>query len=160
VARSARACAVLRSPVEADSGQRRQQVLGLLEFFCAVDRSCQHGQRLRQRAAWGSVSDNFERRLAEQESSAVIAPRIDRETRRGRDYVRAVIVVTVDAADVAEALDLAWWVFRKATGDDLAGWDLASAEDPAGRPVMRRWRGSAPQRIAGPGTAAPPLARS
>jgi hypothetical protein len=38
-----------------------------------------------------------------------------------------VIVAAVDAADVAEALDLAWQSFRKAAGDDAAGWDTASA---------------------------------
>jgi hypothetical protein len=37
-------------------------------------------------------------------------------------------VATVDAADVAEALDLAWWAFGKAAGEDLAGWALADAE--------------------------------
>jgi hypothetical protein len=57
----------------------------------------------------------------------VIAARVDSEVRRGRDYVRVVIVMTVAAADVAEALDHAWWVFRKAAGDDLAGWEMACA---------------------------------
>jgi len=38
-----------------------------------------------------------------------------------------VIVATVTVADVAEALDLAWWVFRKAAGDDAEGWDMAGA---------------------------------
>ncbi len=76
--------------------------------------------------AWGSARGDFERCLAAQESSVVVAPRVDSEIRRGRDYVRAVIVATVDAADVAEALDLAWWAYQKAAGDDLAGWDLAS----------------------------------
>ena len=76
--------------------------------------------------AWGTVRNEFERQLAEQESAAA-ALHIDSEVRRGRDYVRVVIVATVDAADVAEALDLAWWTFRKAAGEDLAGWDLASA---------------------------------
>jgi hypothetical protein len=46
---------------------------------------------------------------------------------RGRDYVRAVVVATVGAEDVAETLDLAWWVFREAAGDALAGWDMAAA---------------------------------
>ena len=46
----------------------------------------------------------------------------------GRDYVRVVIVATVDVGDVDVALDLAWWAFRKAASDGLAGWDLASAE--------------------------------
>jgi hypothetical protein len=74
--------------------------------------------------AWGTTRDEFGRQLAEQESAAT-ALHIDSEIRRGRDYVRVVIVATVDAADVAEALDLAWWAFRKAAGEDLAGWDLA-----------------------------------
>jgi hypothetical protein len=79
------------------------------------------------RRARGAVSGTFEHRLAEHGSDAVLAPRIDREFRRGRDYVRVVIVATVVADDVAEALDLAWWAFREAVGDDLAGWDLAAA---------------------------------
>ena len=37
-----------------------------------------------------------------------------------------VIVATVDAADLADALDLAWQAFRKAAGDDT-GWDMATA---------------------------------
>jgi hypothetical protein len=41
--------------------------------------------------AWGVVSGEFERRLAGQESPAVITPRIESETRRGRDYVRVTI---------------------------------------------------------------------
>jgi hypothetical protein len=77
--------------------------------------------------AWGAVSREFERRLAEQEGAAVIAARIDSEVRRGRDYVRVVLAVTVDADDVAEALDLAWRVFLKAVSDDVAGWDVAAA---------------------------------
>ena len=77
--------------------------------------------------AWGAVSGAFERRLAGQESPAVIAPQIDREIRKGRDYVRVVIVVTVEADDLADALDLAWWAFRMAAGEDLAGWDLGHA---------------------------------
>ena len=36
--------------------------------------------------------------------------------------------MTVDAADVAEALDLAWWAFQKAAGEDLAGWALTEVE--------------------------------
>ena len=77
--------------------------------------------------AWGTIRNEFGRQLAEQESDA-IALRVDSEIRRGRDYVRVVILATVDAADVAEALDLAWWAFRKAAGEDLAGWALADAE--------------------------------
>jgi len=77
--------------------------------------------------AWGAVRGTFEHRLAGQESDVVLAPRIDRELRRGRDYVRVVIIATVVADDVAEALDLAWWAFREAAGDDPAGWDMAAA---------------------------------
>jgi hypothetical protein len=73
--------------------------------------------------------------LAEQESAAV-ALRIDREVRRGRDYVRVVIVAAIDAANVAEALDLTWWTFRKAAGNDLTGWALADAEAEV-RPAAR-----------------------
>jgi len=77
--------------------------------------------------AWGAIRGEFERRLADQESAAVMAARVDSEVRRGRDYVRVVIAATVEAADVAAALDLAWSVFRKAAGDDLEGWDTAAA---------------------------------
>lgn len=77
--------------------------------------------------AWGAAAGGFERRLAGQESATVIAPRVDREARRGRDFVRVVIVMTVDAGDVAEALAVAWWAFRKAAGEDVVGWDVAAA---------------------------------
>jgi hypothetical protein len=85
--------------------------------------------------AWGTIRDEFGRRLAGQESAAV-ALHMDSEIRRGRDYVRVVIVARVDAADVAEALDLTWWAFRKAAGEDLAGWALADAEAEV-RPAAR-----------------------
>lgn len=77
--------------------------------------------------AWRAAAGDFGRRLAGRESSEVIAPRVDREVRRGRDSVRVVIVMTVDAGDVAEALTVAWRVFTEATGDDAAGWDMAAA---------------------------------
>ena len=48
-------------------------------------------------------------------------------TRRGRDYLRIAIAMTVTAEDPAQALTVAWLVFRKAAGDDVAGWDLAAA---------------------------------
>lgn len=75
--------------------------------------------------AWGAVSEEFERRLAEQQSPA-IAVHLDSWVRRGRDYLEMAIVATVGAADVAEALELAWQAFRKAAGDD-AGWDMLAA---------------------------------
>ena len=69
--------------------------------------------------------DEFERRLAEQEGAATHA-QIERWTRRGRDHLQVVIAFTVDAADVAGALDLAWELLMKAAGED-GGWDLAAA---------------------------------
>ena len=77
--------------------------------------------------AWGTTRDEFGHQLAGQESAAIVL-HVDSEIRRGRDYVRVIVLATVDADDVAEALDLAWWAFRKAAGEDLAGWDLAAAE--------------------------------
>ena len=74
---------------------------------------------------WGAVSGDFERRLAGEQSRVLIGPRVDSEVRRGRDYVRVVIVATADAGDVAEALELAWWAFREAAGEDSSGWDTA-----------------------------------
>ena len=79
------------------------------------------------RRAWEAVRGEFERHLEAQEGGAVIAARVDSEVRRGRDHVRVVLVMTVDAADVAEALDAAWWAFRQAVGDDAAGWDMTAA---------------------------------
>jgi hypothetical protein len=76
---------------------------------------------------WGAVRGEFGRKLAGQQSPAVIGPDVDSEVRRGRDYVRVVIVMTVAAADVAGALAAAWRAFRKAAGDDLAGWDTTAA---------------------------------
>jgi hypothetical protein len=77
--------------------------------------------------AWGKVSGDFERRLAEHESQAVTGAQIESETRRGRDQLRVTIAITVIAPDVAQALAAAWWVFRKAVSDDAAGWDMADA---------------------------------
>ena len=77
--------------------------------------------------AWGAASGNFERRLGEQDSAAIIAPHIEGETRRGRDHVRVTVVMAIGAPDIAQALTAAWWVFRKAAGSDAAGWDMAGA---------------------------------
>lgn len=76
---------------------------------------------------WGRASGDFERALRAQASKIVIAPRIYSERRRGRDYVRVTIAMTIVAADVAEALAAAWWAFRKAAGDQARTWDKASA---------------------------------
>jgi hypothetical protein len=47
---------------------------------------------------WLPVSGDFEQALAEQENSVVIAPHADSEVRRGRDFVRVVIVATTNVA--------------------------------------------------------------
>jgi hypothetical protein len=78
-------------------------------------------------SAWGPVSGDFERSLAAQAGSTVMQPRIDAETRRGRDHVRITLAMTVASADVAGALAEAWQAFREAARDDPSGWDLASA---------------------------------
>jgi len=57
----------------------------------------------------------------------VAGPHVESLTRRGRDYLRVTIAMTVTAADPAQALTVAWRAFRKAAGDDLSGWDLAGA---------------------------------
>ena len=82
------------------------------------------------RAGWrasGKVRGDFERQLSSQEGRAVTGEHIDSEIRRGRDYVRVVIVATAEASDIAEALSAAWRAFRKAAGGDLADWDLTGA---------------------------------
>ena len=76
---------------------------------------------------WGHVSGDFERQLAHRASPALIAPRIESETRRGRDYVAVTIGMAVHAADVAQAVTAAWNAFRQAARDDSAGWATASA---------------------------------
>ena len=86
--------------------------------------------------AWGAASGDFERRLARQESPAVIDLHIEGETRRGHDFVRVYVVMTVVAPDVGQALVTAWRVFRKAAGDDIAGWDVAAARAEV-RPAAR-----------------------
>jgi hypothetical protein len=55
---------------------------------------------------WRAVSDDFEQDLAGQENATVVAPHVESESRRGRDYVRVVAVATVSATDVAEALGI------------------------------------------------------
>jgi hypothetical protein len=77
--------------------------------------------------AWGPVSGDFEQALAEHAGATMIGPRIDSETRRGGDYVRVTLVMTVVSADVAGAIEEAWQVFTDASSGDRRGWDLASA---------------------------------
>lgn len=77
--------------------------------------------------AWAAVSGDFERNLAALASKTVIKPHIDAESRRGRDYVRVRLAMTVAATDVAEALATAWRAFQQAAGSDAQGWDMSSA---------------------------------
>jgi hypothetical protein len=77
--------------------------------------------------AWGPISGDFERSLAAQAGSAVLQPRVDGETRRGRDHVRVTVAMTIASADVAGALTEAWQAFGEAARDDPGGWDLPSA---------------------------------
>jgi hypothetical protein len=83
--------------------------------------------RLGARREWEAARGDFGQRLAALESPAVSGAAIESETRRGRDYVRVAMTAAVDAADVAEALTAAWETFRRAAGDDAAGWDMAAA---------------------------------
>jgi len=81
----------------------------------------------RRLACLAGVNGDFERDLAGQESDAILAPHVEAESRRGRDFVRVTIAMTVIAPDVAQALTAAWWTFRKAAGNDAEGWDMATA---------------------------------
>jgi hypothetical protein len=77
--------------------------------------------------AWLAVNGDFEHDLAGQESDAVVAAHVEAESRRGRDFVRVAMAMTVIAPDIGQALTTAWWTFRKAVGNDTEGWDMASA---------------------------------
>lgn len=77
--------------------------------------------------AWAQASGDFERGLAALAGKTVINPHIDAESRRGRDYVRVTLAMTVTAGDVAEALASAWRTFQQAARDDTRGWDMTSA---------------------------------
>jgi hypothetical protein len=76
---------------------------------------------------WAPVWNRFEERRAAQEGPTVITPHIDGEIRRGCDYVRVTVSVTVTSPNVAQALTAAFWAFRKAANGDLDGRDMAGA---------------------------------
>ncbi len=76
--------------------------------------------------AWTAAAGEFGERLAAQATWPVLAAGIDTETRRGADYVRIRVTQTVEAANVVEAVALAWEAFRTAAGDPGA-WDLPAA---------------------------------
>jgi hypothetical protein len=76
---------------------------------------------------WGAVRASFEQVLADPADPAIAAAEIASEHRRGADYVRVTVAVAVEAADVADALAIAWDTFRDAAADDLDGWEVTAA---------------------------------
>ena len=76
---------------------------------------------------WGAVRADFERALADPVDPAITSAEIASELRRGADYVRVTVALTVTATDVADALAIAWDAFRGAARDDLAGWEVTAA---------------------------------
>ena len=86
--------------------------------------------------AWGLAGGEFERSLTARVSATVGRPRVESETRRGRDYVRVRVAMEVMAEDVGQALVTAWWVFRQAAGDDIVSWDTGAASAEV-QPVSR-----------------------
>ena len=101
--------------------------------------------------AWRAVRADFEYALADPADPAIASAQIASELRRGADYARVRVALTGAAADVADALAIAWDAFRSAARDDLTGWELAAAaevqpEPPltsAGGHTERRWWPSA-----------------
>ena len=77
--------------------------------------------------AWGAVRADFERALADAADPAIASAEIASEVRRGADYVRVSVALTVVTTDVADALAIAWDAFRSAARDDLTGWEVAAA---------------------------------
>jgi acetyl-CoA carboxylase carboxyltransferase component len=85
--------------------------------------------------AWNAAAERFEQQLTAQVSPPVLDAQVDSETRQGLDYVRIRVAVSVQAADVAEAVGVAWGVFQEAAGQ-VGGWDFAAARaevHPAGQ---------------------------
>jgi hypothetical protein len=89
--------------------------------------------------AWGAVRADFERALAALADPAIATAEIASELRRGADYVRVTLALTVLSPDVADALAIAWDAFRSAARDDFAGWEVtaATAEVQPEPPLIR-----------------------
>jgi hypothetical protein len=66
--------------------------------------------------------------LADAADPAITSAEIASELRRGVDYVRVTVAVTVVTTDVADALTIAWDAFCSAARDDVTGWEVAAAE--------------------------------
>ncbi|HUK72820.1 MAG TPA: hypothetical protein VLW50_29365 [Streptosporangiaceae bacterium] len=98
--------------------------------------------------AWTAAAGRFGERLAAQATPPVLAAGIDTEMRRGADYVRIRVTMTIDAADVAAAIILAWEAFRAAAGDPGA-WDLGAVTAEAR--LVSSTLDRAPRRGAAPG---------
>ena len=81
----------------------------------------------RRLACLGTRPRRFERALADPPDPAIATAEIASEHRRGADYVRVTIAMTVDTRDVADALAIAWDAFATAAADDLDGWDVTAA---------------------------------
>jgi hypothetical protein len=62
----------------------------------------------------------------------VITPRVESEARRGLDYARVRVSVTVDAPD-------AWGAFREAAAEEDAAWDMGRAPQPRSGPGYLRY---------------------
>jgi hypothetical protein len=77
--------------------------------------------------AWGTVRADFESALADLAGRAIAAAEIASEHRRGPDYVRVTVVLVIAAANVADALTIAWEAFTSAAGNDLTGWEIPAA---------------------------------
>jgi len=77
--------------------------------------------------AWGVVRADFERGLADAADPAIASAGVASELRRCADNVRVTIAFTVVTTDVADALAIAWDVFRSAARDYLAGWEVTAA---------------------------------
>ena len=77
--------------------------------------------------AWGLLRADFERALADAPDPAIASAEIASELRRGADYVRVTVALTVVTTDVAGALTIAWDTFRSAARDDVTGWEVAAA---------------------------------
>jgi len=95
-----------------------------------------------RRGGWlasAARSGDFERALASAAGPAVIEPRLDAETRRGRDYVRVTVAMTIRAPDVAEALAIAWGVFRRGRATRGAGTFRALPPSSAPRRRASGW---------------------
>jgi hypothetical protein len=80
--------------------------------------------------AWHWVAAEFDERLSDQVIPPVLSADLVAELRRGRDGLRLRIAVTVQAADIAEAVGVAWDVLEDAS--QVGGFHLASATVDAG----------------------------